>query len=86
MLKEEKLLIEKLTLIIGGFYQQTEKERTERKVSCLIKYLKQSWRNPATFKCNENTAGIAGLFVYVHVIACGFRRAREFFPDPQDSL
>lgn len=39
LLKEEKLLIEKLTLIIGGFYQQSKKN-----FSCLIKYLNEGER------------------------------------------
>ena len=35
LLKEEKLLIEKLTLIIGGFYQRSKRNFN---FSCLIKY------------------------------------------------
>lgn len=61
-------MIEKLTLIIGGFYQR--KRSKKLKVSCLIKYLKEGERTkrktPARFlNKRQKSCRVCRLFVYV---------------------
>jgi hypothetical protein len=79
LLKAEKLLIEKLTLIIGGFYQFSETTWQELKVSCLIKYLKEG-KILCKFLFLQCTQGFRAIVCLCHIIACILHADPQHFP------